>query len=72
MGRTKKEAGESLTELRDYGNGKTIVLYTEDNEVYQKLRKSAEREISYEYWKNRNPTKARKVAVDLYFPRRKT
>ena len=70
MGRTK-EAGKSCTELRDYGDRKTIILYTEDNEVYQRLKRSAEREVSYEVWKNCDPTKARKVAVDLYFPRRK-
>ena len=70
MGRTK-ETREPCTELRDYGDGRTIVLYTEDNEVYQKLKKSAEREVFYETWKNCDPTKASKVAVDLYFPRKK-
>ena len=69
MGRTKETTDR--TEIFNYGDGKTIVLYTEDNEVYQKLKKSAEREITYEIWKNCDPSKTRKVAVDLYFPRRK-
>jgi len=71
MGRKKKEAGEFHTELRDCGDGKTIILYTEDNELYQKLKSGAEKEVFYEVWKNCVPNKAKKVAVDLYFPRKK-
>jgi len=59
------------TELRNYGDGEHIVIYTTDNEVYQSLKKSAEKEVPYEIWKNCDPRNARKVAVDLYFPKKK-
>jgi len=57
------------TEIRDFGDRKTIVLYTQDNAIYQALKEKAFREVPYEIWKDCDPTKAKKVAVDLYFPK---
>lgn len=57
------------TEIRDYGDKKTIVVYTDDNAVFKKLRerKSCRKVVCYEVWKDCDPRKAVKVGVDLYF-----
>lgn len=65
MGRIQKETSkvgtpEQRTEIRNYGDGKTIVVYTTNNEVYQSLKKGAEKEVPYEIWKNCDPLKQRK------------
>ena len=58
-----------VTELRNYGDGKTVVLYTEDNTVYKRLKDSKKviRSQAYE-----QEQKGRFVAVgyDLYFDRK--
>jgi len=73
MGRIQKETSENRvaqrTEIRDFGDRETVVLYTTDNLIYQTLKGKAQKEIPYEIWKNCNPHQASKVAVDLYFPK---
>ena len=61
-----------VTEIRDYGDKKTIVVYTKDNAVLRKLRKwkSCQKVVCYEVWKNCDPRNAVKVAVDLYFDKK--
>ena len=65
--RTGKEV-KAGAEIRDFGDRKTIVLYTTKNEIYQAVKEKALKEVLYETWKDCNPTKAKKVAADLYFP----
>ena len=57
------------TEIRDYGDKKTIVVYTDENTVLRKLRewKSYQKVVFYEIWKDWNTRMAVRVAVDLYF-----
>ena len=59
-------------EIRDYGDKKTIVVYTDDNTVLRKLRewKSCQKVVFYEVWENCDPRNAVKVAVDLYFDKK--
>lgn len=60
------------TEIRDYGDKKTIVVYTKDNVVLRKLRewKSCQKVVFYEVWRDCDPRKAVNVAVDLYFDKK--
>ncbi len=60
------------TEIRDYGDKKTIVVYTKDNTVLRKLRKwkACQKIVFYEVWENCDPRNAVKVAVDLYFEKK--
>lgn len=60
------------TEIRNYGDKKTIVVYTKDNTVLRKLRKgkACQKIVFYEVWKNYDPRNAVKVAVDLYFDKK--
>lgn len=57
------------TEIRDYGDKKTIVVYTRDNSTLRKLRewKSCQKIAFYEVWKDCDPRNLVNVAVDLYF-----
>lgn len=61
-----------MTEIRDYGDKKTIVVYTKDNAVLRKLRewKSCQKVVFYEVWRNCDPRNAVNVAVDLYFDKK--
>ena len=58
-----------VTEIRDFGDKETIVIYTDDNAVLKKLRewKSCQKMVFYEVWKDCDPRRATKVGVDLYF-----
>jgi len=51
------------TELRDFGDGSTVVLYTEDRNIYQKMSawESCSQVVPYEQG-------GRVIAYDLYFP----
>ena len=64
----KGEKQAIRTELRDFGDNKTIVLYTNDNRVYRQFRDSAKliRIVPYE---QEQRGKLALVAVDLYFPK---
>ena len=61
-----------VTEIREYGDKKTIVVFTDDNTVLRKLRdwKSCQKIVFYEVWKDCDPRKAVNVAVDLYFDKK--
>ena len=74
VGRVQEKAVESKvdtesTRVRDFGDGETIVLYTAEKEIYKALEEKAIKEIPYEIWKDSDPTQAKWVAVDLYFPK---
>ena len=60
---------EMTTEIRSYGDRKTVVVYTDDKQVYRRLRKSTRciRIIPYE---QKQRTKIALVGVDLYFQRK--
>lgn len=60
------------TEIRDYGDKKTIVVYTRDNSTLRKLRewKSCQKIAFYEVWKDCDPRNVVNVAVDLYFDKK--
>jgi len=61
-----------VTEIREYGDKKTIVVFTNENAVLRRLRewKSCQKIVFYEVWKNCDPRNAVKVAVDLYFDKK--
>jgi len=59
------------TEIRDFGDNKTIVLYTDEQKLYRQLKDSTKcfKVVPYEQEQYSN----RRVAVvgaDLYFPKR--
>lgn len=58
-----------MTRLRDLGDNRTLVLHTDDNYVYIKLRDSTKliKVVPYE---QEQGGKATLVAVDLYFPKK--
>ena len=58
-----------LTEIREYGDKRTVVLYTNDNEIYRRLRDSRKclEIVPYEQEQN---GKTIMVGVDLYFSRK--
>lgn len=60
------------TEIRDYGDGKTIVVYSDERELVTKLSnlKSCQKIVPY----TQDQSSKKKVAligVDLYFPKRR-
>ncbi|MFQ6114201.1 MAG: hypothetical protein ACE5NG_08940 [bacterium] len=57
-----------MTELRDLGDNRTVVLYTNDNRVYRKLRNSVE-PIKIVPYEQEQGAKVAIVGVDLYFPK---
>ena len=57
-----------VTKLRNLGDGTTIVLHTNDNWVYRKLRDSA-RLIKIVPYEQEQGGKLSVVSVDLYFPK---
>ncbi|MFC2045716.1 hypothetical protein ACFLUH_03455 [Chloroflexota bacterium] len=69
MMRIKRNEIAVLTEVRDYGDKRTVVVYTNDNEVCRKLRDSRKcfRIVSYEQQQN---GKTVLVGVDLYFSKK--
>ena len=58
------------TEVRDFGDGATIVLFTNQDGLYQALRedKDMSKEVPYYQGDVLGPM----IAVDLYFPKRAT
>ena len=58
-----------VTELRDYGNRKTLVLYTDDNTVYRNLKHSTKVIRTTPYTKEQNGRDIT-VGYDLYFDRK--
>jgi len=61
-----------VTKIRDYGDKETIVVFTEDNAIFRKLRewKSCQKIVFYEVWKDCDPRNAINIAVDLYFDKK--
>jgi hypothetical protein len=57
-----------VTELRDLGDNRTLVLYTNDSWVYRKLRDSA-RLIKIVPYEQEQGGKVAVLGVDLYFPK---
>ena len=57
-----------LTELRDTGDNRTVVLHTNDNRVYRKLCDSGKL-IKIVPYEQEQGGKAVVVGVDLYFPK---
>ena len=64
----KGEKQAIRTELRDFGDNKTIVLYTNDNRVYRQLRDSAKL-IKIVPYEQEQRGKVVMVGVDIYFPK---
>lgn len=54
------------TELRHFGDGRTIVIYTDDNAIYPKLRDSTKCFKLVPYYQE-NSKKATLIGADLYF-----
>jgi hypothetical protein len=61
--------GQLMTRLRDLGDNRTLVLHTDENRVYMKLRDSAKL-IKLVPYEQEQGGKATLVAVDLYFPKK--
>jgi hypothetical protein len=64
--RGEKEA--TVAELRSLGDSRTVVLHTNDNQLYKKLRDSAKL-ISIVPYQQEQGERVALVAVDLYFPK---
>lgn len=62
----KKQA--IVTELRDLGDKRTVVVYTNDNQVYKKLRDAVE-PIKIVPYEQEQVGKIVMVGVDIYFPK---
>ena len=57
-----------MTELRNLGDGRTIVLYTNDNRVYRKVLESV-KPIEIVPYEQEQGGKLTMLGVDLYFPK---
>ena len=57
-----------VTELRDMGDGRTIVLHTNDNRVYRKVLESV-KPIEIVTYEQEQGGKLTVVGVDLHFPK---
>jgi hypothetical protein len=57
-----------IAELRNLGDGRTVLLYTNDNRVYRRLRDSGKlvKVVPYE---QEQGGKVAMVGVDVYFPK---
>jgi hypothetical protein len=63
-----RETQEIVIELRNLGYSRTVVLYTNDNQVYRKLQDSGKliKIVTYE---QEQGGKVAILRVDLYFPK---
>ncbi len=59
------------TEIRNFGDGKTIILYTDEQKLFTRLKNSVKCFKVIPYHQDQ-PSKGKVVLVgaDLYFPRR--
>ena len=64
----KEEKQAIRTELRDFGDNKTIVLYTNDNRVYRQLQDSTKL-IKIVPYEQEQRGKLALIAVDVYLPK---
>jgi hypothetical protein len=60
------------TEIRKFGDGETLVVYTEDFDLCEELKQweSCQGVIPYWHPKASNPREYKATAFDLYFPKR--
>lgn len=60
------------TEIRKFGDGQTLVVYTKDFDLCKELRQwdSCQRVVEYLQRRESNPYLADVIAFDLYFPKR--
>ena len=58
-----------MIDIRNYGDNQTLVVHTNENDMYHKLEKSTKctQVISYHQQQN---GKEKMVGVDLYFPKK--
>lgn len=57
-----------MTELRNLGDDRTIVLYTNDNRVYRKVLESV-KPVKIVPYEQEQGGKVAMIGVDLYFPK---
>lgn len=57
-----------MIELRNLGDGRTIVLHTNDNRVYRKALESA-KPVKVVPYQQEQGEKVAMIGVDLYFPK---
>jgi hypothetical protein len=59
------------TEIRRFGDGETLVVYTKDIDLYEELRRweSCQRVVEYVQRRASDPYKGDIIAFDLYFPK---
>lgn len=57
-----------MTEIRNLGDNRTVVLYTNDNPVYRKIRDSV-KPIKIVPYEQEQGAKIVMVGVDIYFPK---
>ena len=57
-----------MTELRNLGDNRTVVLYTNDDSVYRNLRDSG-KPIKIVPYEQEQGGKVAMIGVDLYFPK---
>ncbi len=57
-----------MTELRNLGDHRTVVLYTNDNRILRKIRDSVE-PIKIVPYEQEQGAKMVMVGVDIYFPK---
>jgi hypothetical protein len=57
-----------VTELRDLGDNRTVVIYTNDNRVYRNLCESV-KPIKIVPYEQEQGGKLTMLGVDLYFPK---
>jgi hypothetical protein len=62
-----RERQEMVTELRSLGDKRTIVVHTNDNQVYRKLHDSG-KPVKVILYEQEQGGKVAIVGVDLYFP----
>jgi hypothetical protein len=65
----KGERQALVTELRNLGDNRTVVLYTNDNRVYRKIRDSI-KPIKIVPYEQEQGAKIVMVGVDIYFPKK--
>ncbi|MFC2071309.1 hypothetical protein ACFLUU_01120 [Chloroflexota bacterium] len=58
-----------MINIRDYGDTQSLVVYTDQDDIYRKLEKSTKciKVIAYQQRQN---GKEKMVGVDLYFPKK--
>jgi len=59
-----------MIEIRDYGDKQTLVLYTDQNDLYRKLSKSTKCTHIILYEQQQQNGRIKIVGVDLYFPKK--